>query len=109
MTVLEKIDYLEKALDLSEMKFAKKYKISFFLLKKWRNGQALPKKENLAYLCEQFGLSLGDFMDDNSSISYESKYADEHACIGKVNQNKPVSLIYEDYPREDNSRYEEVD
>lgn len=109
MTVLEKIDYLEKTLDLSERKFAKKYHVSKLLLKKWRKGQASPKGDELAYLCEQFGLSLSDFMDDNSSISYSDKYANEHECVGKVGQSTPVSLIYEDYPREDNARYEEVD
>lgn len=109
MTVLEKIDYLEKSLDLSERRFAKEYHIPKSLLKKWRQGKDSPKGENLAFLCEQFGLSLNDFMDDSSSISHSNKFANEHDCVAKINDNPPVCLIYEDYPREDNSRYEEVE
>ena len=109
MTVIQKINYLEKSLDVTDRKFAKDYHIPYLLLKKWKSGKATPKAKDLAYLCEQFGLSLPDFMDDNSSIAYGKKYADEHDCLAKINQKKPVSLIYEDYPREDNGRYEEVD
>ena len=109
MTVIEKIDQLEKALDVNDRKFAKDFHIPFLLLKKWRSGKVRPKANELAYLCEQFGLSLTDFMDDNSSISRDQKYANEHDCIARISSEKPVSIIYEDYPREDNGRYEETD
>ncbi len=108
MTVIEKIDYLIKYLDLSERKFSKVYRIRKNIIKKWRLGQAIPKPENVKYLCEQFNLSVQDFLDDNSSINVQGCYADEHKCVGQISPN-PVEGISEDYPVEDNFRYEEKD
>jgi len=108
MTVVEKVDYLIKYLDLPEWKFAKKYRIRKNVIRKWRNGEALPKPENVKYLCEKFGLSIEDFLDDNSSIDIRGCYADEHRILGKIKKEEHNG-ISEDYPHEDNFRYEEKD
>lgn len=108
MTVIEKIDYLIKYLDIPERVFAKKFRIRKNIIKKWRLGQAVPKPENVNYLCEQFDLSTQDFLDESSSINIKGCYADEHKCVRKISTLAQEGLN-EDYPNEDNSRYEEKD
>ncbi len=108
MTVIEKVDYLLKCLDLSERQFAKKYRIRKNIITKWREGQATPKRENVAYLCDKFNLSVEDFLDDNSTLDISAKYADEHKILGKIKLNEST-FNNEDFPNEDNARYEEKD
>ncbi len=108
MTVIEKVDYLLKCLGLTERQFAKKYRIRKNIINKWRIGAAYPKAENVAYLCNKFGLSVEDFLDDNSTLDINAKYADEHRILGKIRSNE-TNFNNEDFPNEDNSRYEERD
>ena len=108
MTVVEKVDYLIKRLDLTEKEFSKKYRIRKNIIKKWRSGEATPKPENVRYLCDKFGLSIEDFLDNDSTLD-RAAFANEHRVVGKVDPKKKTVLIHEDYPQEDNSRYEEKD
>jgi len=108
MTVIEKVDYLIKRLNINERQFAKKFRIRKGVINKWRTGEALPRPENLKYLCEQFNLSMADFMDDGSTLDTQGGYADEHIILGKIKKNEPESAS-EDFPHEDNFRYEEKD
>lgn len=108
MTVVEKVDYLIKCLGLTERQFAKKYRIRKNIISKWRQGLAYPKRDNVQYLCEQFEISVEDFLDDNSTLDINSKYADEHHIVGKYRKEEPIG-VNEDFPPEDNSRYEEKD
>lgn len=107
MTVVEKIDYLIKHLDMPEKAFAKKYRIRKNIISKWRTGEALPKPENVAFLCEKFGFEINDFLDSNSSLDNHSLASNEHIVLGKKSQTQ--AGINEDYPPEDNARYEERD
>ena len=108
MTVVEKIDYLLKRLDLTEKQFSIRYRIRKHTIEKWRKGEALPKRENVEYLCKCFNLSVGDFLDDDSSLKLDGCFADEHKILGQIDQQQDCDFS-EDYPREDNSRYEEKD
>ncbi len=108
MTVVEKVEYLIKKLDLSEKEFSKKYRIRKNIIKKWRSGEATPKPENVRYLCDKFGLSVTDFLDDDSTLEMSGRFANEHHVLGKA-QKKKTNVVHEDYPQEDNSRYEEKD
>lgn len=110
MTVIEKVDYLLKCLDLTERQFAKKYRIRKNVISKWRQGTLSPKSENVAYLCDKFGLSISDFLDESSTLDINKKYADEHRILGKIRANEE-HINSEDFPNEDNSRsrYEEKD
>lgn len=108
MTVVEKVDYLLKCLDLTERQFAKKYRIRKNVISKWRKGTLSPKPENVNYLCDKFGLSLSDFLDESSTLDISQKYADEHRILGKFNASAEATNN-EDFPNEDNSRYEEKD
>lgn len=109
MTVVEKVDYLIKKLDLSEKEFSKKYRIRKNIIKKWRSGEATPKAENVRYLCDKFGLSVTDFLDDDSTLDMNAKFANEHKVLGKFEGKKKSCAVHEDFPQEDNSRYEEKD
>ena len=109
MTVVEKVDFLIKKLDLTEKEFSRKYRIRKNIIKKWRSGEATPKPENVRYLCDKFGLSVEDFLDNDSSLDMHNYFANEHRVVGKANSSKNRSAVSEDFPHEDNSRYEEKD
>ena len=51
---------------------------------------------------------MADFMDDGSTLDTQGGYADEHIILGKIKKNEPESAS-EDFPHEDNFRYEEKD
>lgn len=108
MTVVDKIDYLIRSLDISERQFLRKYHIRHSSVKKWRNSSLKPCKSELIYLCDCFDLSIDDFMDDTSTISYLDIKDDEHLCA-KKKQAEINDTVNEDYPFEDNARYEEKD
>lgn len=108
MTVVEKIDYLVHSLDISEHKFLRKYHIRKKSFKRWRDGSLLPSKSELNYLCDSFDLSIDDFLDNNSTISYLDKKENEHLCE-KKSHDDIKNIVNEDYPFEDNARYEEKD
>lgn len=108
MTVVEKVDYLIKKLDLNEKEFSRKYRIRKNIIKKWRSGEAKPKPENVKFLCEKFGLSVDDFLDEDSTLDMNNHFANEHRIVGKAKASKSEAAS-EDYPHEDNSRYEEKD
>lgn len=109
MTVVEKVDFLIKKLDLTEKEFSRKYRIRKNIIKKWRTGEAQPKPENVRYLCDKFGLSVEDFLDSDSSLDMHNHFANEHKVVSKMTSSKKKAAISEDYPHEDNSRYEEKD
>lgn len=108
MTVIEKVDYLLKCLNLSERQFAKKYRIRKNVISKWRNNEVSPKPENVRFLCDKFGFSVEDFLNDESTLAFSHKYADEHRILGKIKVND-AQFNNEDFPNEDNPRYEEKD
>lgn len=108
MTVVNKIDYLIRSLDIGDRKFARKYHIRYSNLKKWRNSSLKPCKTELIFLCDAFELSIDDFMDDTSTISYLDIQKGEHLCARKSQENIKET-VNEDYPFEDNARYEEKD
>lgn len=100
MTTLEKINYLRLSTNLSERKFCKKYSIKFSQYKKWEKNLKNPSATEIGFLCEQFNLNIDEFLDDKIDIKNVSKYKKE---------DTDGHVIYEDYPNEDNSRYEEKD
>lgn len=108
MTVVEKVDYLLKHLQLSERQFSAKYRIRKSAIKKWRSGEELPKPENVKYLCQKLNFSVADFLDDNSTLDTKGGYADEHVILTSLSSAKD-DVVSEDFPREDNFRYEEKD
>ena len=109
MTVVEKVDYLIKKLDLTEKEFSRKYRIRKNIIKKWRSGEAKPKPENVKFLCEKFDLSVEDFLDEDSTLDMHNYFANEHRVVSKAGNQKKNNVVSEDYPQEDNSRYEEKD
>ena len=107
MKFLEKVTFIQNSLHLTDGAFCARYKIKLGLLKKWRNGQLSPTLKDVKTICKEFNLDVTDFLDDSSTISKVVKEG-EHPCLVKPVEEKPNS-IYEDYVREDNSRYEEKD
>ncbi len=76
-------------------------------MKKLMDGRFKPQLRNVQEICKEFQLDPNDFLDDTSTISKEVKEG-EHKCkFVQVDDSNHV--IYEDFAREDNSRYEEKD
>ena len=107
MTFLEKIAFLEDSLHFNDGAFCARYKIKLGLLKKWKANQAKPTIKDIRYICMDFNLDATDFLDDSSTLSKDIKKG-EHPCATKPVEEK-ANTIYEDFVREDNSRYEEKD
>jgi len=107
MKFLEKIAFIQNSLHLTDGAFCARYKVKLGLLKKWRSGQLSPTPKDVKTICKEFNLDVTDFLDDSSTLSKVVK-SGEHPCATKPVEEKP-NTIYEDYVREDNSRYEEKD
>ena len=107
MTVLEKLEYLAKSYGLTEHKFLQKYHAHFGLMKKLRGGYN-PQANDVKKLCKLLNFDIEDFLDASSSVSHTLKDG-EHYIKRAVPQKLPKNPVFEDYPPEDNSRYEEKD
>ena len=107
MKFLEKVEFIQKSLHLTDGAFCARYKIKLGLLKKWRLNQIKPTLKDVKTICKEFNLEPTDFLNDTSTLSRTIKDG-EHSCA-----TKPIiesgNVVYEDYVREDNSRYEEKD
>lgn len=107
MTLLEKIDFIQKRSGLADKKFCKKYGLSLPVLWQIRKELYQPDKSELARLCDAFNLDLDDFMDNSSTIRITAVKPGEHIC--KIVNKQEDCDIYEDFPCESNDRYEEKD
>ena len=107
MKFLEKIAFIENKLHLNDYAFCTRFRIKISYLKKWRKGLLTPTTEDVKWVCNYFNLDASDFLNDSSTLAKEVKEG-EHPCAEKPYIEKG-NEIYEDYAREDNSRYEEKD
>ena len=107
MTVLEKFEYLVKSYGLTEHKFLQKYHVHFGLIKKLRVGY-VAQPSDVKKLCRILDFDVADFLDEKSSVSNHLKEGEHFVKKGSP-QVLPKNVISEDYPPEDNSRYEEKD
>ena len=107
MTVLEKFEYLVKSYGLTEHKFLQKYHVHFGLIKKLRAGY-VAQPGDVKKLCKILDFDVTDFLDEKSSVSSHLKEG-EHFIKKGSQETLPKNMILEDYPPEDNSRYEEKD
>ena len=107
MKLLEKLEFLAKSYGLTEHKFLQKYHVHYGLMKKLREGYVATAND-VKKLCKILDFDVNDFLDDSSSVASELKQG-EHFVKKATPTKIPAYPIYEDYPREDNSRYEEKD
>ena len=107
MNFQEKVAFIQNSLHLSDGAFCARYKIKLGLLKKLKSGQVEPTNKDVKTICKEFNLEVTDFLNNDSTLSKNLKPG-EHPCATKPIQEK-ANTIYEDYVREDNSRYEEKD
>jgi len=107
MILIDKLIYLQKRLNLSDKEFASRYKIKQKVLKQWKEGILVPTKLELEPICLEFNLLIDDFMNDNSTLDNTVKDGEHPCCLNPKEDRSDV--IYEDYYREENSRYEEKD
>ena len=102
----QKIEFLQESLKLNDKQFASKYHIKLSLLKRWKTGEEKPNKDTVSSICKDFNLDVVDFLDEKSTLAEPLK--GEHPCA-TVARADSSNVIYEDFAREDNSRYEEKD
>ncbi len=107
MTVLEKFEFLIKARGMSEHKFLAKYHVHFGLVKKLRAGYEATEQD-VKKLCKIYDFDAKDFLDPTSSVTQRLKPGD-HLIKKATPLVEPENAVLEDYPHEDNSRYEEKD
>ena len=107
MTVLEKFEYLVKSYGLTEHKTLAKFHVHFALMKKLRNGY-VAQPNDVKKLCKILNFDVQDFLDPTSSIAGKLKDG-EHVIKKASDLEAPAYALSEDYPPEDNSRYEEKD
>lgn len=107
MTVLEKLEFLAKSYGLTEHKFLQKYHAHYGLMKKLRGGY-VAQASDVKKLCRILDFDINDFLDDASSVSRDLKKG-EHFVKKASPQKEYKDVVLEDYPHEDNSRYEEKD
>lgn len=106
MKLVDKLNYLQNAFNLSDKEFAKKFKLS--QLREWKEGKMTPSKKDVVLICKELNLDIEDFINDSSSVDKDNLKEGEHPC--RLNpKNDRNDVIYEDFAREDNSRYEEKD
>lgn len=107
MKFFEKLAFIEEKLRLNDFAFCSRFRIKISVFKKWKKGLLTPTTEDIKWVCDYFNLDANDFLDDSSTLAKEIKVG-EHPCKAKPPHEKE-NVIYEDYAREDNSRYEEKD
>jgi len=107
MKFSEKVAFIQNSLQLTDGNFCSRYKIKMGLFKKLKSGQITPTPKNVKFICKEFNLDVADFLDDSSTLA-KTINDGEHPCSLKQTEEKK-NVIYEDYVREDNSRYEEKD
>lgn len=105
MTVLEKFEILIKARGLTERQFLMQNHVHFGLVKRMRSGY-MPVEKDVRKMCKLYNFDCADFIDPTSTIIDEIKPG-EHMIKKAVPDCKDHLL--EDYPPEDNARYEEKD
>lgn len=106
MTLIKKISFLKESLKLNDRQFAKRYKINFATFKKWQTGEVKPLLAEILPICKEFKLDPNDFLNDSSTLG--NPETNEHPCA-MIQEDDRNNVIYEDFSREDNSRYEEKD
>ena len=107
MVFLEKVSFIQNSLHLNDYAFCTRFRIKISYLKKWRKRLLKPTLDDVKWVCKYFNLDETDFLDDSSTLSTKVETG-EHPCKVKPVIEKPNS-VYEEYVREDNSRYEEKD
>ena len=103
MTTIEKIDFIIKTTRWSEKRFIRKFFLVKDALDQWHSGVKIEEKD-LTNICKYFRLDPKDFLDDSKNIFLKST---NKFCEFSLNEEEIEVL--EDYPHEDNARYEEKD
>lgn len=105
MKVLEKIELLIKGHGITERQFLMQYHAHFGLAKRIRGGYN-PNVNDVKKMCRLLNFDPVDFLDPTSTL-VEPVREGEHLVKPFVQASN--NAVYEDYPHEDNSRYEEKD
>ena len=101
MTTIEKIDFIIKTTKWSDRRFQKKFYLKKNSLEKWRNKEVEPMENDVRNICKYFHLEIKDFLDANKIIFLKNT---DKFCNFSLNDE---DVVFEDFPREDNARYEE--
>ncbi len=88
MTIGEKIIKLRTAANISQEQLAEKVSVSRQSVSKWEMNQALPQIDKILQLCELFGISTDELLQENRLVSEnrgKSKYFGTDGFRGEAN------------------------
>lgn len=92
MKLNEKLVFLRKEQNLSQMQVAEKLGVSRQAISRWEQGVALPSTENLKFLGELYGVPVDSLLNDNAELAIP-KNTTETTAIRKDFSRKTVSII----------------
>ena len=101
MKTIEKIDFIIKTTKWSKRRFTKKFYLPKDALDKWYAGEE-PKENDVRNICKYFRLDIKDFLNDNLNIFL---MCTDKFCVFSLHDDEIG--VPEDFPMEDNARYEE--
>lgn len=92
MKLNEKLVFLRKEQNLSQMQVAEKLGVSRQAISRWEQGIALPSTENLKSLGELYSVPVDVLLNENAELSI-SKNTTETAAIRKRFSKKTITII----------------
>ncbi len=101
MTIGEKITNLRVAANISQEQLAEKMDVSRQSVSKWEMGQALPQIDKVLLLCELFGVTTDELLQDSIVIDrnaidgdYKNKYFGTDGFRGEANRGLTSMQAY---------------
>ena len=101
MTIGEKITELRTAANISQEQLAEKISVSRQSVSKWEMGQALPQIDKVLLLCDMFGVSSDELLQDKITIRrqnptepYQNKYFGTDGFRGEANRTLTSMQAY---------------
>jgi len=111
MLVSSKIHNVRLSMHLDQKRFGTHFRQSLKTIQNWENGYVIPTRVELTNISRYTRIALDVFFDKNKAINYiDGKLVvsdDPNGSNEELETNNDTVL--EDYPHEDNARYEERD
>ena len=111
MLVSKKIYNVRLFMNLDQKRFGNHFRQSLKTIQNWENGFVIPTRDQLRYISRYTRISIDSFLDKSKSINcIDGKLIVVDDPNGLSEETSVVNdVVLEDYPHEDNARYEERD
>lgn len=111
MLVSSKIHNVRLSMHLDQKRFGTHFRQSLKTIQNWENGYVIPTRTELTNISRYTRISLDTFFDKNKSIDYVGGKLVVSDDPNGANEAQVINsnTVSEDYPPEDNARYQERD